>query len=101
MEHIDYYNQDPNTTKPEPYYASQLRHPAFRTNNQELWWERFIKDTATDLDFPDWIVATITVTSKTRPNITGWEDVDAWYKKYELSESLDSYLDWIQNPTLR
>lgn len=101
MEHTDYYNQDPNTTKPEPYYTSQLRHPAFRTNDQSLWWERFLRDTETSLDFPDWIAATIKATNTTQPNITDWNDVDTWYKKYELSESLDSYIDWIQNPTLR
>ena len=101
MEHTDYYNQDPNTTKPEPYYTSQLRHPAFRTNNQELWWQRFLKDTSTTLDFPDWIAETITTTTKTHPDTIDWDDVDTWYKKYELSESLDSYIDWIQNPTLR
>lgn len=101
MELLHYYANDPNTNKTQDYYTSQLRHPAFRTNDQSLWWERFLRDTETTLDFPDWIAATITATNKTQPNINSWDDVDMWYKKYELSESLDSYIDWIQNPTLR
>ena len=101
MEYTDYYNQDPHTQKEEGFYTSQLPHPAFRTNNQELWWQRFLKDHTTTLDFPDWIAQTITTTSQAQPDTRDWNDVDAWYKKYELSESLAPFITWIQNPTLR